>query len=596
MGKTLVLGNEQTKNWAGVIPDYEFVQMQLFSLGEDGERKLCEFVINTIPSDCEAIAIDVDGISNPELCLALAMTIRLSFVDIKVAALSPILFVSRATQDIMLGYKFTPVILTGSVAFELPENVADALEIMQPLSFEEYKTKFLDIIKILPNATEGRHSLANQWGADVLSRFVIGNEINNELIRKARLSLYFRYVRALSLSSHEIENFVKGVENCFVPISSKNINFEGKKILLIDDEADKGWDDVLRTILPVPNSDFKTFQEQVPDYESLSDAARKEIESGKYDLIFLDLRMNGVAEEEMLEPNDFSGMKILTAIKEQNKGNQVIMFTASNKAWNMRALLEAGADGYYIKESPEYSFPASYSENNALELCNSINQCLENGYLRKVYQKVKQVKKLIQESRCFEDRTDEILGSIDVAYDLLSKSNVKTKYKVYSYLQLFFVIEEYVKMPSLFDLTEKDLYLYNGETRYRILKDKESRGKETFYQSVISMKNGHYVLKQDEYRGRFLETNFLVSALLIFKFGEENSASHQWTKIYTLRNDFAHSKVVNISSEDYYRILDFMLFFFDNTKSNWRNPNQAFPDVNPQEQLALLQAKFNSKK
>ena len=83
MGKTLVLGNEQTKNWAGVIPDYEFVQMQLFSLGEDGERKLCEFVINTIPSDCEAIAIDVDGISNPELCLALAMTIRLSFVDIK---------------------------------------------------------------------------------------------------------------------------------------------------------------------------------------------------------------------------------------------------------------------------------------------------------------------------------------------------------------------------------------------------------------------------------------------------------------------------------------------------------------------------------
>jgi DNA-binding NarL/FixJ family response regulator len=32
------------------------------------------------------------------------------------------------------------------------------------------------------------------------------------------------------------------------------------------------------------------------------------------------------------------------------------MFTASNKAWNMKALLDAGADGYYIKESPENIF------------------------------------------------------------------------------------------------------------------------------------------------------------------------------------------------------------------------------------------------
>jgi CheY-like chemotaxis protein len=593
MAKILVLGNEQTKKWSESISNSHFIQMPVFSLGEDGERKLCEFVINNIDSDSMAIVVDVDEISKPELCLAFAMAIRLSILDIKSAALSPILFISRATQDILIGYKYSPIILTGSIVFDLPENASDALEVMEPLSPSEYKTKFLDVIKIIPNATEGRHSLANQWGADVLSRIVVGNETNNELIKKARLSLYFRYVRALSLGTNDIENIIQGVESPSTPTSLKKIDAAGKKILLIDDEADKGWGDVLCKMLP--NSEFKTIQEQVPDYEHLSNDAKKEIESGKYDLIFLDLRMNGVAEEDTLRPDDFSGMKILKAIKEQNKGNQVIMFTASNKAWNMKALLDAGADGYYIKESPEYSFPILYSESNAREFCASIEQCLKNGYLRKVYHKIKRIKQLIQESNCYGDRTDEILGSIEIAYKLLSKSNQQKEYNAYAYLQLFLIIEEYAKNPLLFDLTETGLYLYNGETRFRILKDKETKGKETSYQSVISMKNGHYTLEKGKYVGRFLETNFLISALLMFKFGEANAAAYQWTKINEMRNGCAHPDKANLKSADFHRILDFMLIFFDESKAKWRDVTDAFPDVDPNEQLALLQAKFNKK-
>ena len=595
MEKILVLGNEQTRKWAECISNSFFIQMPVFSLGEDGERKLCEFVVNNITNDSKAIVVDVDEISNAELCLAFAMAIRLSILDIKSAALSPILFVSRTTQDILTGYKYSPVILTGSIAFDLPDNANDALEVLEPLSPSDYKTKFLDIIKITPNATEGRHSLANQWGADVLSRIVIGNETNNELIKKARLSLYFRYVRVLSLATNEIESIIHNIETPSAPANIKKIDAAGKKILLIDDEADKGWDDVLRKMLP--NSDFKTIQEQVPDYENLSNDSKKIIESGKYDLIFLDLRMNGVAEEDTLSPNDFSGMKILKAIKEQNKGNQVIMFTASNKAWNMKALLDAGADGYYIKESPEFTFPASYSDSNARELCASITQCLENGYLRNVYSKVKKIKELIQGSHCFANRTDEILGSIDIAYDLLANSNTKQEYKAYSYLQLFLVIEEYVKNPAVFDTSEDGLYLYNGEQRFRLLKDKKAKDKTITYNSAIVMKSGtgHYALEKGKYEGRFIDTNYLVSALLIFKFGESNSAAYQWTKIYKVRNDSAHPKEVNISSDDFYRILSFMLIFFDESKAKWRELSDAFPDIDPNEQLALLQAKFNKK-
>lgn len=370
MDKILVVGNERTRKWSERIGNSHFIQMPIYTLGEKGERELCEFVINNIASDIKDIVIDVDEISNPELCLAFAMAIRLSLFETKAAALSPILFVSRTTQDNFLEYKYTPIILTSSFTFEKPENVNDALEIMKPLSVEEYRTKFLDIIKILPNAEVGTHSLANQWGADVLCRIFNGSETKNDLIKKARLSLYFRYVRALSLRTKDIVDIINGVETYGDKASLNVIEAAGKNILLIDDEADKGWDDVLRMMLP--NSNFKTIQETVPDYNSLSADAKRSIESGKYDLIFLDLRMNGVEEEGTLDPDEFSGMKILKTIKMQNRGNQVIMFTASNKAWNMKALLDAEADGYYIKESPEYAFPHSYSLSNAQTLCNDI--------------------------------------------------------------------------------------------------------------------------------------------------------------------------------------------------------------------------------
>ena len=489
MAKILVLGNEQTKKWSESISNSHFIQMPVFSLGEDGERKLCEFVINNIDSDSMAIVIDVDEISKPELCLAFAMAIRLSILDIKSAALSPILFISRATQDILIGYKYSPIILTGSIVFDLPENASDALEVMEQLSPSEYKTKFLDVIKIIPNATEGRHSLANQWGADVLSRIVVGNEINNELIKKARLSLYFRYVRALSLGTNDIENIIQGVESPSTPTSLKKIDAAGKKILLIDDEADKGWDDVLHKMLP--NSEFKTIQERVPDYDSLSDGAKKTIESGKYDLIFLDLRMNGVAEENTLSPNDFSGMKILKAIKEQNKGNQVIMLTASNKAWNMKALLDEGVDGYYIKESPEFAFPHSYSLSNAENLYNDIQNCLSVSFeQRSIWKSIKEVKQVMESNNL----ASKYFSGMEVMHGLKYQTLISTELDVvWGLLRSNQEKKEQLSMLSLFKILEfmnEFFYTTNNKGQLCLI--------DSNYKELLFWENGTWLKKGDK--------------------------------------------------------------------------------------------------
>lgn len=600
MAKIFVFGNEETAKWSEQISESMFIQLSetnidpKSSINEDGERKICEFIIKNISEDVKAFIIDVDRIANSELCLTFAMAIRLSIFELKHRALAPIYLMSKMKSDIFYYYKYSSIILTKYVFIDSPELVVETIDTVNPLTAEEYQNNFLNIIKIIPNAKEGRHSLANQWGADVLNRIMFGGETNNELIKKARLSLYFRYVQALSLKLNDIELLIQGQNQQSTKSNLHPIEAKGKKILLIDDEADKGWSDVLQKLLP--NSELKTIQEQVPDYESLSNEAKRTIESGKYDLIFLDLRMNGINEEATLNTMDFSGMKILKEIKKLNKGNQVIMFTASNKAWNMKALLDAGADGYYIKESPEFVFPTSYSENNINELCKLINICLNNGYLRQIYNKIKRIKELIHTSVFFEDREEEILGSIDVAFDLLSRSYDNNEFKAYSYLQLFLAIEEFVNSSILFDLTEKDLYLYNDKIRYRILKDKKQNkeNKDYSYDSIICMKNGQYVLKRGKYTNRFIDTNFRVSTLLIFKFNKENSSVLNWTKIYLTRNKkAAHPKSELVTINDFNMILDFMLFFFDESKSNWREVNDAFPDVNPEEQLALLQSKYN---
>ena len=64
-------------------------------------------------------------------------------------------------------------------------------------------------------------------------------------------------------------------------------------------------------------------------------------------------------------------------------------------------------------------------------------------------------------------------------------------------------------------------------------------------------------------------------------------------KIYKTRNEkAAHPKSSNVSVDDFDRILNFMLYFFDQKNNKWRDPNQAFPDIKLEDQLKMLQDKF----
>lgn len=436
----LLLGNDLSQERMSGMSNVTFKPLNTFQLGEKGEKEMFDNISSSIPSDTDAIIIDVDSTKTPDACLSYALAIRLSLHEKKEVALAPIIFMSSLTIDIFKNSPYSTLLQTKGISFETPLFTPTAVEFMEPLKAKDYRPYFLDLIKVKPNATEGTHSIANQWGADVLSRIVLGADTDNALIKQARQSLYFKYVLALTLSEDVISSLLSKEGTSEEIGRLMTINASGKKILLIDDEADKGWKDVIGRILN--NSNLITFNQQTADYTHLSEDIKKEIEKEDADLIFLDLRINGVAEDtdEHIRPYDFSGMKVLKAIKKINPGLQVIMLTASNKAWNMKALVDAGADGYYIKESPEYAFSAEYSIANANNLVKQIERCLEKKYLCKIYTGIKKLKSTLDSCGQSQYFCNRIKNHLNISYILLSQAKTKQDF-AFAYITLEQIVE-----------------------------------------------------------------------------------------------------------------------------------------------------------
>jgi CheY-like chemotaxis protein len=164
--------------------------------------------------------------------------------------------------------------------------------------------------------------------------------------------------------------------------------------------------------------------------------------------------LNGLDEESVNKPDKFSGVSVLKKIKEQNSGNQVIVFTASNKAWNMKALFDMGADGYYIKESPEYSFSQEFSAENYNSFKEQIEICLSRGYLRDIFNsKSKLLNKINGLTSSYpSDFLNELKNQLNLAYSMLYAADIKEKF-AYAYVTLYMIIE----------ITNKYFYTRIGE-------------------------------------------------------------------------------------------------------------------------------------
>lgn len=459
MVKIYIFGSESSKVWCSKLGEL----IQIPTLDLNNNSAIHSFVVNNVNklSAESKFILDLDA-TDPALILTIALHIRLSLRDIKEKAFAPILLVSYFPLQsfLSLGECSQFFLSQAGYAFCSPDEVLPAVEAVKGITAEGYEEEFLSQIQIHPDATTGTHSMANQWGADVLNRIVCKDDSEEtEQIKEEKKKLYYKYVY---LKTVPVKDILNGATSKGVRINEM-CNATQKKILLIDDEADKGWTAVMKKWF-FGYSTFDVVNQQIKDYENMPEEIQKKISEDYYDLYLLDLRLCGVQEDGIYEAEEFSGMKILRAIKKFNKGNQVIIMTASNKAWNMKALLDAGADGYYIKESPELQLPKTFSEANFRSFSRSVKKSFESGYKKNAYKEVDDLKRDILRSTKIGDVSNEIVSTLAAAQNQLQKALNKSDF-AYSYLTLFQVFELISRDYITPDPDTRNAWLVNNDTQ-----------------------------------------------------------------------------------------------------------------------------------
>jgi CheY-like chemotaxis protein len=294
----------------------------------------------------------------------------------------------------------------------------------------------------VPLNYEDSHSIANEWAIYKWSNTI--GATDGEIVKiesKLENDLYFKYLKTI----YPISDFETLNSN------ELKLKFEGNPtVLYIDDEAEKGWKEIFEKIL-IDENDI----EFLPVGNELNEKSKKEIIEFSLkqvieedvDVVVLDFRLHKEDFED-IPIQDITGYQILKKIKEYNKGIEVIIFSATNKIWNLQALQEAGADGFILKESPENSVEDGFTLKCIENLVHVFNSCFERNFLKAFHLKIDELKTELLPRKNFKkvsnpldkNFVDEVLKWLYLSCELLAK-NLNTASKTSSFLFLFSVLE-----------------------------------------------------------------------------------------------------------------------------------------------------------
>lgn len=294
----------------------------------------------------------------------------------------------------------------------------------------------------VPTNIGDNHSVANKWG---LYRWSLALDDTDSDIEKGSKeidnSLYFKYLSALYPPSDCVS-----IDKKYLKIE-KEPELPELNILYIDDEADDGWYELLCHILCDENNiqhfDYVGREMKSKSQKEIVNYAMEIIKSSNVNLVILDLR---------LHPDDFNiscienitGYKLLQAIKDYNRGIQAVMFSATNKVWNLQALQEAEADGFIMKEAPENSVDDSFTSQSILQLIHTISLCSKNTYRKELWNRIqkgiKQIDKLRKKNKINKEYAKAVKVLLAMTEDALFSNDLQYGYAT-AFMNIFRIIE-----------------------------------------------------------------------------------------------------------------------------------------------------------
>jgi len=252
--------------------------------------------------------------------------------------------------------------------------------------------RLLEEVPVRPHRGKDHHDLSNEWGVFRLwqgYQSLTGRSPSlPEDLKDQRDALlqheYYAYLTARSRLHTDDYAPDEGTSEIINSWQRRLQAFTDEEsplqILLIDDEADKGWRRILEEI--GTNSTGEMEISVYPQGGSVNyKDALDQISDTEWDAVLCDLRLQDWKDPDRTRSSDptdkaeYTGVDLIREVKDEHPFTPIIAFTASSNAWTQDAVYDAGAEGYWIKESPERRFDPSYSRENAASLLDQI-QCI----------------------------------------------------------------------------------------------------------------------------------------------------------------------------------------------------------------------------
>lgn len=429
--------------------------------------------------------------------------------------------------------------------------------------FNDFKKEFLDLINIDPPQDYlSHHDITNEWSIYRWAEFLkIDTATTKANKAKIENMLYFKYLKALyPITDYYIENdneadllIDKQVKSSSLKIVKK-VEKPIQKVLYIDDEWDKGWEDIFKEFFSKKHKQefqLETISEINKDtnYDSIEALVKDSLTSKSIDAVILDMRLTK-EDHEQTNVKELSGVKLLELIKSFNPGIQVILLTASEKSAILDEANKYNILGYIKKESP--SDDSIYTKTVFEKLKTLIDSGFDKKYLKDIWNIQQEILKL---DIFVTDKYNEIKKEVEFIFELLD-SSMEKRFK-FAMLTIYKVLE-----------IIKDIYIDDKSGKY--LDDEEEIKAVVFKNNIyIAVKKDILLSNPEDYgfndtrnktakqnsQKYYYSTTNKICAILYEKFGftQEKELYDNVVDISRKRNRYIHpdnGQTIEVKEDD----------------------------------------------
>jgi CheY-like chemotaxis protein len=431
------------------------------------------------------------------------------------------------------------------VSYDNKSILSSLTDTHQPIGPELLGNELKKVRLNLPENYIDSHSIANEWAIYRWAKTIDAADADiDRVVKNVETNLYFKYLNTI----YPISPLNQLKRNDLIIPTNGN---EKPKVLLVDDEAEKGWYEIFCTILDDVNGFYfdhldEEFNEKSSD--EIVQIVHDKIVEDDIDIVVLDYRLHKT-DFFASSITEVTGYKVLKDIKTYlNKGIQVIVLSATSKIWNWEELKKAGADGFIMKDNPETNLQDLSTVNNIKKFIHVFGEIYDRTFLKQFYSDLSSLKEYLlprknkkSERPLLKEFVDEVLKWYELSCEILSVS-INEHTTAASYLFLFSVLENLTN--QIINEVPAEFQYDSGKLVYRYkfrLKDEYLRR----FVDETATKTRNYVevdnpWEKPKWAQKIYNTLDYLSSL---------DTTIDYRHLVSIRNDFIHPNSIENSCE-----------------------------------------------